>query len=200
MFDFIRPITPVACHSQKRYIIIVIEYLTRWEKAAPVKDCIIDTKSRFIFENIITRFGCPRSLTSDQGTHFINATVKLLLKNFMIQHHKSISYHPQANGTVEAFKKILEKRLTKICSANWDDYDEIIRATLWAYRTMVKRLHNQMPFQMVYGKEAVVPTEFIVPNIFIATTNQMSEEDLIRRNLQELHDLEEPRLLAHFHQ
>lgn len=41
----------------------------------------------------------------------------------MIQHHKSSIYHPQENGTVEAFKKILVKGITKICSANRDDWD-----------------------------------------------------------------------------
>ena len=91
-----------------------------------------DTTGRFIFENIISRFGCPRSLTSDQGTHFINTTIKSLLDNFMVQHHKSSPYHPQANGIVEAFNKILEKGLTKICNANQDDWYEKIPTTLWA--------------------------------------------------------------------
>jgi hypothetical protein len=70
------------------------------------------------FENIITRFGCPRSLTSDQGAHFISSTIATLTTEFLIQHHKSSPYHPQANGTVEAFNKILERGLTKVCCAN----------------------------------------------------------------------------------
>lgn len=115
--DFLGLIAPVARHSQARYIITAIEYFTSWAEAILVKDCTAKTTGRFIFENIISRFGCPEIMTSDQGTHFINATIRYLLENFMVQHHKSIPYHPQANGTIEAFNKILEKGLMNIFNA-----------------------------------------------------------------------------------
>jgi len=86
-----------------------------------MKDCTTETMKRFIFVNIISRFGCPRSLTSDQGTHFLNETIEVLLTTLMVQHNKSSPYHSQANDAVEAFNKILEKGLTKIVSANQDD-------------------------------------------------------------------------------
>ena len=58
---------------------------------------------------------------SDQGSHFINRTVKALTEELQIQHKKSTPYHQQANGTVEAFNKILEHALTKVCNTNQDD-------------------------------------------------------------------------------
>lgn len=71
--DFIGPISPLTRYSKARYIITATEYLSRWAEATPVKDCTAKAATRF--ENIISRFRCPRSLTSDQDTHFLNETI-----------------------------------------------------------------------------------------------------------------------------
>jgi hypothetical protein len=80
--DFVGPINPPTKRSGARYIITTTEYLTRWEKAAPVKDCSVETTTQFLFEKVITRFGCPRILMSEQGTYLIKSTIKAMTEDF----------------------------------------------------------------------------------------------------------------------
>jgi IS30 family transposase len=132
--DFFITINPPARRSRARYIITTTEYLRRWEEATPVKYCSAETPTHFLFEKMITRFGCPKISMSDQGNNFINSTIKAITKEFEVYHYKSTPYHPQENGTEEAFNKILENALTKICNVNMDDLDLKIPAVVWAYR------------------------------------------------------------------
>ena len=119
--DFVGPINPPAKKSGARYIITAIDYLTRWAEAQPVKTYSASTAENFIFDNILSRFGCPRILMSDQGSHFMNKTIEALTEEFQVYHQKSTAYHPQANGTIKSFNKILEHALTKVCNVNRND-------------------------------------------------------------------------------
>ena len=149
---FIGPFPIPAKRIGARYIITAVEYVTKWAEAEPVDTCSSEIAANFIYENIITRFGCPITLISNQGTHFINRTIKTLTDQFQIDHRRSTTYHPQSNGAIEAFNKTLTRGLTKICNADKDDWDEKIPAVLWAYRTTYKRSTDQTPFRLVYGQ------------------------------------------------
>ena len=67
----------------------------------------------FIKSNIFSRFGIPKALISDRGTHFRNRTVEILLRKYNVTHKVSTAYHPQTNGQAEVsnreIKSILEK-------------------------------------------------------------------------------------------
>ena len=92
--DFMGPFPIPAKRTGARYIITAVEYVTKWAKAEPVNTCSSEIAAKFIYENIITRFGCPLTLINDQGTHFINKTIKTLRDQFQIDRSWSTTYHP----------------------------------------------------------------------------------------------------------
>jgi transposase InsO family protein len=134
--------------------------VTKWVEVEPVESCTKEVAVKFIYENIIIRFGCPLTLIRDQGTHFVNETIRILLVKIFINHIRTTAYHPQANRAVESFNKMLHKGLTNMCSINKDDWDEKIHAVLWAYRSAYKRLIGKTPFNLLYGQEVVIPLHF----------------------------------------
>jgi transposase InsO family protein len=178
------PINPPGRRTGARYIITETKYLTRWVESRAVKDCSATTAAQFIFEDIITKFGFPNILMSDQGTHFINKNIEALTQEFEVHHQKSTPYHTQVNVTVKAFNKILETTLMKICSVNIDDWDLRIPVVLWAYRTTCKNLTTETPFKLVYVLEVVVPMEYLVPILRITSFTGMDDTCAIQYRLR----------------
>jgi hypothetical protein len=69
---------------------------------------------RFLYEYILTKFGCPLTIVIDQGVHFINDTIKHLIELFMLKHFSYATYYPQGNGQVKSTNKLIGRLLTKL--------------------------------------------------------------------------------------
>jgi len=97
-----------------RYIIVAVEYLSKWQEAKAVSEANALSISNFLYQNIICRFGCFTQLHTDRRTEFVNEIVEKLTEKFRVKHHRSTPYRPQANGLVERFNKSLCDLLVKL--------------------------------------------------------------------------------------
>jgi hypothetical protein len=160
--DFMGPIKTVARYTKNQYIIVIIDYTTKWVEAKTLHDNTTKNIVKFIYEKFIICFGCLTHLVNDQGIHFINKTIEILVEEFMISHHKSTIYYLQGNEQVELTNKTLGQILAKLINANQMNWDVMLVIVLWAYRMVCKVTTQYMPFELVYDTQPIMLVEFVV--------------------------------------
>ena len=84
--DFIGPFPAPTRRTGARYILTSVDYVTKWAEAEPVKTFSSEVAPKFIYENIITRYGCPLNIISEKRSHFIKKTIAALTDQFKIDH------------------------------------------------------------------------------------------------------------------
>eukprot|EP00253_Pinus_taeda_P035171 PITA_35171 len=87
------------------YIIVVVDYFTKWAEAMPTLSEGDHTATQFLFNHVISRFGVPQAIVTDHGKHFRNHMMTELTTQLGLKHDSSTAYYPQENGQVEAVNK-----------------------------------------------------------------------------------------------
>ena len=191
--DFVGSINPPAYRTGAQYIIVATDYLTKWVEAKATQKNDARTTACFLYEYVFTRYGLPIEIVSDRGTHFINEVIQYLLSEFMVIHRKSAPYHPQSNGQAESTNKVIKIVLIKICGDSRTDWELKLYSVLWAYRVAYKTAIGTTPFNLVFGLDAILPMEFLIPTLRVAKELEWTGHELSHR-ITELEQLDEFRL------
>ena len=77
-----------------KYILLAVDYMSKWVEAIPIITCDAKVVLRFIKSNIFSRFGTPRAVISDEGSHFCNKQFASLLAKYGVKHQVTLAYHP----------------------------------------------------------------------------------------------------------
>ncbi|XP_049410563.1 uncharacterized protein LOC125873740 [Solanum stenotomum] len=110
-------IGPFPLSSGNQYILMVVDYVSKWVDVVTLPSNDSRVVIKFIKKHIFTRFGTPRAIISDGGKHFINHIVKNLLAKYGILHKVATAYHPQMSGEVEVLNKEVKQILQKTVCA-----------------------------------------------------------------------------------
>lgn len=96
------------------YIIVSIDYFTKWAKAMPTLNNSGETSTLFFFNHVVSQFGVPQAIAADHGSHFHNHMMAELTAKLGLSYDSSTLYYLQVNGQVEAINKVLKQMLQRM--------------------------------------------------------------------------------------
>eukprot|EP00253_Pinus_taeda_P020609 PITA_20609 len=169
---------------------VTLESFEKWETKA-IKEATEEKVLEFLRENIFYKFGYPREIVTDQGSQFTSNLIEDLLAHHRIKHRTSTPYHPQANGQAEVTNRALEGILTKLVSSNRKDWAVHLIETTWAYNTTWKTTTSFTPYELVYGKRALLSIKFEYNTLRMAAQLDLDLSHAQPERLMQLNGLDE---------
>lgn len=151
--DLLRPFLPAS--GERKFLIVAINYFTKLTEAEPLPSITNRQVQAFICRNIITRFGVPRALVSDNGKQFNNGPSRDYYARLGIQTKFSVVSRPQTNGQAESANKIVLKGINKSLEAAKGAWVGDLLGVLWSAQTKIKEATRHSLFALVNGSEAV---------------------------------------------
>ncbi|GJZ99354.1 reverse transcriptase domain-containing protein [Tanacetum coccineum] len=166
-----------------KFLIVAMDYFTKWIEAKPVATITGSQVKKFVWENIVCRFGLPREIISDNGMQFRDNPFKDWCEKLCIQQHFASVKHPQTNGLVERANRSLGEGIKARLGKENKNWLEEISHVLWAHRTMIKSSNGDTPFSLTYGTEAVIPAEIGMPTFRTAEIDIAENDEALEINL-----------------
>ncbi|GKB69455.1 reverse transcriptase domain-containing protein [Tanacetum coccineum] len=138
---------PFPSSRGNKYILVAVDYLSKWveAKALPTNDARVVVK---FLKSLFARFGTPRAIISDRGTHFCNDQFAKVMSKYGVTHRLATAYHPQTSGQVEVSNRGLKRILERTVGENRASWSDKLDEALWAFRTAFKTPIGCTPYKL----------------------------------------------------
>ncbi|XP_060190562.1 uncharacterized protein LOC132619783 [Lycium barbarum] len=195
--NVVRPIEPAAPNGH-RFILVAIDYFTKWVKATSHKSVTKKVVADFVRNHIICRFGVPESIITDNGANLNSHLMKDICEQFKITHRNSTAYRPQMNGAIEAANKNI-KRIFRKMTDNHKGWHEKLPYALLGYRTTTRTSTGGTPYLLVYGTKVVILAEVEIPSLRIIQEAKLDNVEWVRAHYEQLALIDERRMVVVCH-
>ncbi|GJW62960.1 reverse transcriptase domain-containing protein [Tanacetum coccineum] len=166
-----------------KFLIGLMDYFTKWIEAKAVATISGGQVKKFVWDNIVCRFGLPGEIVSDNGKQFSDNPFKDWCEKLNIIRRFASVKDPQSNGLVERANRSLGEGIKARLGEGNKNWIEEIPHVLWAHRIMIKSSNGDTPFSLTYGTEAVIPAEIGMPSYRTALMDIVRNDEEIRLNL-----------------
>ena len=139
------------------------DLFTKYAVTVALQDMTAATVANAIIDEWIMKFGAPDVIHTDQGSNFNSELMHDICRIFMIEKTRTTPYHPQGNGQVERFNRVIADTLSKYCAKKPQEWDVYLPYITFVYNTTVHRTIGATPYSMIFGREAQYPLDLFVP-------------------------------------
>ena len=148
MMDFIE-LTP--CEG-KKYCLVIVDMFSKWVEVFPTKAADSAAVAKALITEIIPRWGIPKKLSSDNGSHFVNQAIQQLSKYVGIDLRNHCAYHPQSGGAVERENGTLKNKLAKAAADTGMSWLKVLPLVLLAMRGRTRVKVGLSPYEVLMGR------------------------------------------------
>ena len=148
---------PFPASYSNLYILLAVDYVSKWVEAIPTRTNDAKVVAHF------SRFGTPRALITDNGTHFCNKIIEKVLQKYGVRHRTSLAYHPQSNGQAEVSNREIKYILEKTVNSSRKDWfkkiDDALLKLLWVCPRSDSFMVKRVTFQWNWSIEPIGPLD-----------------------------------------
>jgi hypothetical protein len=162
------------------HILVMVDKFTKWIEVKPISKCDGHTGVKFL-KDIILRYGFPHSIITDNGSNFMQGPFARYYEEVGIRLDIASVAHPCANGQVERSNGLvlsgIKPRLIEPLEKSPSYWLNELPVVLWSLRTTLNRSTSYTPFFLMYGAEAVLPTDIMhdAPRVVLYTKEEAKE-------------------------
>nr|GEV95195.1 reverse transcriptase domain-containing protein [Tanacetum cinerariifolium] len=170
---------------------VAMDYFTKWIEARTVATITVAQVKKFVWDNIVCRFGLPGEIVYENEKQFRDNLFKDWCEKLSIRQCFASVKHPQANDLVERENRSLGEGIKARMGDKNNNWVEDISHVLWAHRIMIKSSNRETSFSLTYGAEAVIPAKIGIPTLRNAEVDMVKNNEALGTSLDLLEEKRE---------
>ena len=150
-----------------------------------MRDQTAPTIANIVYQEYITRHGCPHNILSDQGTNFQSDMLEALYMLLDVDKRRTTPYRPQCDGQTERFNRTLGAMIRAVSAEHPSRWDELLKPLSFAYNTAVHKTTGVQPFVLLYGRLPRMPADLMFPPSDLQFPTKPVDSELIQHQYAE---------------
>ena len=146
-----------------KYLLVVVDYFTKWVECIPLRNHEAPTVAKAVLEEVLTRFGLPQEMHSDQGREFTSHVLKEVCRRLGINKTQTTLQRPQSDGQAERYIRTISTQLKTFVNERGSDWDEHVPYINMLYRATKHKATGYTPNRLMLGREINLPEHIMFP-------------------------------------